>query len=388
MILEVNNTFDERWMYFLEAEEEVDSSPQPSPRQTVFRQSWPKDFHVSPFNSRKGSYTLRATDPLSPLMQGTGPISVTINLVSSAGHRKLVAHLAPAGAAIDPCTMTSLEKLRFLTSWWWVGLVTFPRILAQAARLYFHHNLLVWHTPEPKRRTISRRASPAERQLEPLFARYLRHLVEQSTCPIRMNYYSASAAASNSPPQVFLSPAARDLAQAQAQAQQQNNPPSPRIAVEDVVDLHVLTPAFYARFVQYADTREALACEGLEGGGIWVSSGPADLLARLASGATEPPTPVVGGSGLWKGGWFGVIVRLRERCSSSFSSPSRMSMDAYVLGHESAKEKAVYRNCVLRVLLARRIALGSVALLEGQLMLAQACFAWVVSSVVSSVMAG
>ncbi|TKA63706.1 hypothetical protein B0A55_10384, partial [Friedmanniomyces simplex] len=86
MILEVNNTFDERRMYLLKGgevkgEEMDDGSDRPfngagkTSKQLVFTDSWTKDFHVSPFNSRKGSYSLRATDPLAEYEQ-TGRVRI------------------------------------------------------------------------------------------------------------------------------------------------------------------------------------------------------------------------------------------------------------------------------------------------------------------------
>lgn len=183
MILEVNNTFGERRMYFLasgavgrgrlgcSSAEEAEQS-ECSPR--VFKQAWPKDFHVSPFNSRKGSYTVTATDPLRPSTQGTGPVSVAIKLLSSQGHPKLVAKFFSISAAIDPYTMTVSDKLRFLATWCWVGLLTYPRILKEAYRLFFHRRLHVWFKPKPLEGTISRRASPTEQPVGLMSRWYVR----------------------------------------------------------------------------------------------------------------------------------------------------------------------------------------------------------------------
>jgi hypothetical protein len=60
---------------------------------TKFTNSWTKDFHVSPFNSRKCEYSLVAYDPLHPTMNGKGRIENTITLKSSKAGSKLVARL-------------------------------------------------------------------------------------------------------------------------------------------------------------------------------------------------------------------------------------------------------------------------------------------------------
>ena len=80
MVLEVNNTFGERRLYLLKAvekspkratdaintKEEDDDVDMDAPTgSTKFTNAWVKDFHVSPFNSRKGSYTLVAKDPVN-----------------------------------------------------------------------------------------------------------------------------------------------------------------------------------------------------------------------------------------------------------------------------------------------------------------------------------
>ena len=90
MILEVNNTFDERRMYFLKdsfAPTDSDDSWTlvENPR-SRFGQTWPKDFHVSPFSSRKGSYALSTQDPFFSLLNGAGQVDNTITLNSSKAH--------------------------------------------------------------------------------------------------------------------------------------------------------------------------------------------------------------------------------------------------------------------------------------------------------------
>ena len=181
MILEVNNTFDERRIYFLEstgpdwvADDESSSSgaatsanESPSanlgPRDaltksTRFVGSWAKDFHVSPFNSRKGAYAVSAEDPLAQ-----GKIDNTITLSSSKGHPKLVARIFSTNPCVDPSEITSWETFRFVLAWWWVGFVTFPRILREAAKLFFLRKLHVWYRPEVFKESIGRQATEDER---------------------------------------------------------------------------------------------------------------------------------------------------------------------------------------------------------------------------------
>lgn len=187
MILEVNNTFDERRMYFLKATENLvasshrhdkvahlkdSSGTKDAPlvpntvelqrETTKFTNSWTKGFHVSPFNSRKGEYSLVAYDPLYPTMNGRGRIENAITLRSTKAGSKLVARIFSLGASLDPADMTLWQKLKFLSSWWWTGFVTFPHIVREAGKLFFQKKLHVWYRPEPLKESIGRNADATE----------------------------------------------------------------------------------------------------------------------------------------------------------------------------------------------------------------------------------
>ena len=187
MILEVNNTFDERRIYFLKntepdneasgnedenlAAEEVNpngSKSLDSPDQKVLRRfagSWAKDFHVSPFNSRKGGYSLSANDPFFPHLR-TGPgaalIDNTITLSSSKRHPKLIARVFSSSDSVDPYRLEGLAAFKFIAGWWWVGFVTFPRIVREAAKLSFRKKLHVWYRPEVLKDSIGRNETHGE----------------------------------------------------------------------------------------------------------------------------------------------------------------------------------------------------------------------------------
>lgn len=175
MILEVNNTFGERRMYLL------DGSSPPSPPRTPdsqatavsedsvpetmkkrFTDVWMKDFHVSPFNSRKGSYALKALDPWPHVAYDAPVVDNTITLKSSKDHAKLVARLHSTGQALNPDRLGLFQSIKFVLSWWWVGLVTFPRILREAGKLFFKRKLHVWFRPEVLTTSIGRLPTTSE----------------------------------------------------------------------------------------------------------------------------------------------------------------------------------------------------------------------------------
>lgn len=191
MILEVNNTSDERRIYFLKAPDlhftpkDINGTPelaesedfkkttaidsgveiQPSKK---FVSKWAKDFHVSPFNSRKGFYGLSAHDPFYPSLSGKGSINNLVKLLSSKDHVKIVARIFSTAENIDPSLLSLLERLKFIASWWWVVLATFPRVLHEAGKLFFRRKLPIWRRPEVLSGSIGRHETGDERYIPDL----------------------------------------------------------------------------------------------------------------------------------------------------------------------------------------------------------------------------
>lgn len=172
MILEVNNTFGERRIYLLNGTSP--SSPARSSGSTPgddaetvgtkskFTDLWMKDFHVSPFNSRKGSYTLKAHNPFPYAGYDTPTIDNTITLMSSKNHAKVVARLNCVGKPLDPNEFGLLDVSWFILTWWWVGFVTFPRILKEALNLFHKRSLHVWFRPEVLTPSLGRLPTASE----------------------------------------------------------------------------------------------------------------------------------------------------------------------------------------------------------------------------------
>ncbi|KAK8920752.1 hypothetical protein H634G_00085 [Metarhizium anisopliae BRIP 53293] len=375
IVLEVNNTFDERRPYLVLRDVSPDSQYLTGPRSedtplSRVKGSWAKDFHVSPFNSRKGAYSLIASDPLGPGMEGFRGIDVTINLNSSKGHTKLVTRLFSQGEAIDPAAMGPVAKMRFLLTWCWVGFATFPRIVKEAAVLFFKRELHVWYRPEPLKESLGRHATKTERQLEAAFRRYLKFLVEQCQKPMSVRYVS-SGILSNSE-ETFTSPPWHG-------------------SVEDrrLLELKVLTPIFYHRFVHYAHDFEAIFTEFMDSATIWVSE--PQLLPDLLLKKGSPPLQ---SASLMDYLFFKPIQYLRrrpEKIPSVLTSAEtkadeestvdirdlRMSsMDAYILEHAQPTLKAIYRSTLLRLFVADHFALGNVAFLDVCILLWRIGIAW------------
>ncbi|KAF2020194.1 hypothetical protein BU24DRAFT_135171 [Aaosphaeria arxii CBS 175.79] len=277
MILEVNNTFGERRMYVL------DGASPPTPPQTPdeempklqiekasFTDAWQKDFHVSPFNSRKGSYSLKATNPFPGFPAPcAAKIDNTITLKSSKDHAKIVARVYSIGTALDANTLGAMGTLRFVGGWWWVGLVTFPRILKEAFRLFFKRSLNVWFRPEVLSSSIGRAHTSEEKALQEILHSYLQHLVWNSSEQWDITYHTAIP---SRPTEKVMS----------------THVPGRNIPCKKL-EIRVLTPAFYSRFVHYSYTWEAFDRECLftdeRNRTVWISN--PELLALLLSGAKK-----------------------------------------------------------------------------------------------------
>ncbi|KNG51685.1 dna-binding wrky domain-containing protein [Stemphylium lycopersici] len=254
MILEVNNTFGERRMYLLDGSSPSsppstpDAQPSSGPDgpememsngvKTKFSDVWMKDFHVSPFNSRKGSYGLKAQNPFPTVDYESPTIDNTITLKSSKDHGKLVARLFSTGKALYPDQLGILGTTRFVLSWWWVGLVTFPRIIREAGKLFFKRKLHVWFRPEVLTSSLGRASTSDEIKLQEVFREYLQQLVDQTEYPFQIMFKNSSD--KNVPH--FIS--------------------TTRVPDHDrprqYIEIRVLTPAFYSRSIHYTYTSEAI----------------------------------------------------------------------------------------------------------------------------------
>ncbi|CAL8577600.1 hypothetical protein XPA_003424 [Xanthoria parietina] len=281
MILEVNNTFDERRLYFLKGGHDDPKDEHAADiSSSKFKDTWAKDFHVSPFNSRKGSYALNAYDPFSPNLSGTGMVDNTITLKSSKSHPKLVARVFSTEASSDPATIGYWASLRFIAAWWWVGFVTFPRIVREAGKLFFRRKLHVWYRPEVLKDTIGRQATHDEVVIESTFRNFSEHVMANSKIEYSLRYISCYISSSTSSPTLEILYPTTTESQSQPKG---------------IVELKITTPLFFSRLARYSHISEFLSNEILtndEKDRTFYTSHPEILLQLFESSATllRPPT--------------------------------------------------------------------------------------------------
>lgn len=373
LILEVKNTFDERRIYFLEPNHPSASDDLSKPRYTG---TWTKDFYVSVFNTRAGSYSLAASDPFFPHLTGTGPINSTVTLSSPEGRAKLIARIYSAGEAVDPATMSLWKKTKFLAAWWWVGLATFPRTIQQALIILLRVKLPWVFRPEPRRETIARHADATELCVESIFRAYLREMVENSGERVRVRYIPAG-----------LLDISEEVMSSSAQLAQGE--------VEEL-EIRVLTPIFYSRVVQYPDLLDGILSEFQDSSTVSLSS--SELFSKLdfERHASSP-------NGLWEALSFKLISTLRRRPApiicldepktspprnpipngkAGTTPPGSTGLDAFVLLHSPPTERKEYAARVLKLLITDHIAFGWVEILDLEMFVARSIALWVVAGIV------
>ncbi|KAL9626887.1 MAG: hypothetical protein Q9204_006962 [Flavoplaca sp. TL-2023a] len=363
MILEVNNTFDERRLYFLKGshgDTKDGNATDPLPRK--FKDTWAKDFHVSPFNSRKGSYVLNAYDPFSPSLSGTGMIDNNITLKSSKSYLKLVARVFSTEASSDPATLGYWTSLRFIAAWWWVGFVTFPRIVKEAGELFFRRKLHVWYRPEVLKDTIGRRPTNDEVNIELTFRSFLTYVIKNSKIEQPLCYISSIPSFSASE---TLYPESADS----------SNPS------KEVIDFKITTPLFFARLARYSHISEFLSNEILtddDKDRTFYTSHPRVLL-QLFKDSSNILRPSSEHSPLSNGLRWRFLQWLRtnrsqkvvqsdvnkqQHTKSDIRHLSFSELDSFAMSLESPSGKAQYVGATTKILLSDIVAFGYPEILD------------------------
>jgi DUF1365 family protein len=355
MILEVNNTFDERRMYFMER------NPIPygaKDQEVKFSQEWPKDFHVSPFNDRGGAYSVQSADPFNSSINGLHKIDNNIVLKSADGKPKIVARVFSTEPGIDARTIDIWNAFLFVLRWWWVGFMTNPRILKEARALWAK-KLQVYYRPEVLSSSIGRKETPDEIKLEVFF----RHLLMQLATATHSTYrYTAAAGPSRGKQTSIRSTWAYD-----------DNMAPPEINIQ------VLTPGFYSQLVRHETLLESFNryCFKAMDGEAMVVCTHSELLRDALSEFSASLRTDVSSTVDWhivanyapyqilRPLWQMLIVFLRG-CKQSGSQLQPSDFDLCMLRHSSQFSIEPYYKITLKLLLADCVALGWLPILKLQ----------------------
>ncbi|CCG81773.1 Putative uncharacterized protein [Taphrina deformans PYCC 5710] len=176
VVLEVNNTFGEKHVYVLQ-QDLADEVPR---KGYTSAQTFPRRFHVSPFNDRSGSYRLQCLDPLSG---DEFKVSMHLTLLDVDGTKKLTAQVESTFAPVE--TSRTGSSVWTLVKYGSAVFLTMPRILLQAYKIHYGKKLAVYLRPEPYEDigAIGRsQASPVDSYFADLVFEYLRTNAEWLPC--------------------------------------------------------------------------------------------------------------------------------------------------------------------------------------------------------------
>lgn len=348
VILEVNNTFDERHTYFVTPKDAEDSKiEKPKSKPPRFTNSWSKEFYVSPFNSRSGFYSVSASDPFFPSLSGNNPLDLTLTL-SSTERPFLVARVFSDGHAFDPSTESVVGKTKFLLSWWWVGFATFPRTIAQASILFFQRSLPWVSRPEPFQMTISRHADQTQKSIEGLFRQFLQHLIEVADQPLVLKYRPAGLL--DNAAEIMFSPSA------------QMSPESAKS-----IEISVLTPIFYTQFIKYVDIVQGLEMElknetvSISGLNLlWTRPLKSGTQQSISENLYSPDVNILTCT------FFRTVRSTRIPSHADSAGNIFSSFDKHILKHTDNATSFLYQKILLKMWLCDWIALGWEDLLNFQ----------------------
>jgi DUF1365 family protein len=353
MILEVNNTFDERRMYFLPRQGTGNAAS------TNFAQQWNKDFHVSPFNDRDGSYNLSAIDPFEMNGEVEGKIDNTIILRSDDCKPKVIARVFSTNPGMLPTNMSELGTFIFLARWWWVGFMTNPRILREA-RVLWVKGLRIFYRPEVMITSIGRNPTTEEDTIEPFFHSWLQRLSNVSETVIK---YTPAA---NHKRTTTIYP--------ETEAYHHQD-----VATEEALDVKILTPAWYAGLARNPDLPrgfDQFSFNAVSGQAIAHVSSPERFHRILEKFKHDVVPPSVVGIRsciihLLRLGSCGMLaVRVQGQYRSASTSPNistpnqGVDFDEYVKSTADSQQLLEYEQACLKILLADRFAFGWTSLLR------------------------
>lgn len=376
IIMEVNDDFDRRLVHVLFRDDKnIDSTDRDSgvtnSGSVSHRKTRQKDVHGSPFIFRNGTCSLVASDPLSPNMEGMGPIDNTIDFLTSQVRAKPLARIISMREAIDPLRLSLKQRISIMFRWRWSRIAAFPWIAKEAAIPLLRREFNMWEFPKLLKESVIRDTTEVERGLELVFRNYLRSLVKQSSSSLSVRYVPASVP--DAMEEQMLSAAAEG-----------------KLDIAKDLQFKVLTPTFYSRFVYYAHDFEAIFCEFNENHTIWLSE--PTLLPQLVF---KKPSPPLSTASYLDYAYFTAIKKLRKlpKKTQHPLAPRQIaatqslgdirgfrlsSMDGYVLAHEEDKVRYIYRHLVLKLFIADRIVWGSIGILSLVALFLRMLLAWII----------
>ncbi|CUS10759.1 unnamed protein product [Tuber aestivum] len=159
VVLEVLNTFGERHLYLLHA----DDPSNPAPRKGyTFAGEMEKTFHISPFNHRSGNYNIQVRDPLDAVSPAASGVDMHMVVIAKDGTKSMVARAFSVSPSFDMINGGTCRGLVIAATWGYNTFLAVPWTMWEAWKLY-RKKAVVYTRPEVLAGSGQREATRSER---------------------------------------------------------------------------------------------------------------------------------------------------------------------------------------------------------------------------------
>ncbi|OJJ96028.1 hypothetical protein ASPACDRAFT_1907093, partial [Aspergillus aculeatus ATCC 16872] len=274
MIMEINNSYDEKRNYFFRVErgenpipatEKGNETDNPRfldsastirttsshPKSTYYKGTWQKFIFASPFEKVDGAIANRFMDLAHGAAWKPNATLLNTNTLSPEGKVKMVTRITCCGAPLDPAQMGFTDLARIALRWTLPGVLTTPYIVLEALRIRWKGLMKMMDKTPVRSGSIGRHPTRAERQaspracapqLEPFFRAYLALCVSSSPDPVELTYIPCRAFSDET---IHMRSASCTFKSTSVRT----------------VTVEVLDPPFYTRIVNYSTSWEGLSTE-------------------------------------------------------------------------------------------------------------------------------
>ncbi|KAG0133834.1 hypothetical protein HOY82DRAFT_248736 [Tuber indicum] len=265
VVLEVLNTFGERHLYLLHA----DNPSNPAPRKGyTFAGEMEKTFHISPFNHRSGSYNIQVRDPLDTASPSASGVDMHMVVIARDGTKSMVARAFSVSPSFDMINGGTCQGLVIAATWGYNTFLAVPWTMWEAWKLY-RKKAVVYTRPEVLPGSGQREATKSERDMQRLWLDYLKHRVSTYNLPILVTVTLPESNATKAAENVtfYSDQLSRGVSPAQAGASDsQGQPPpfreldAPSLSnrAESHLTIRVSNPRFFTRFFSHQDPLQTI----------------------------------------------------------------------------------------------------------------------------------
>ncbi|PUU75222.1 hypothetical protein B9Z19DRAFT_1131714 [Tuber borchii] len=263
VVLEVLNTFGERHLYLLHA----DNPLNPTPRKGyTFAGEMEKTFHISPFNHRSGNYNIQVRDPLDTASPAASGVDMHMVVIARDGTKSMVARAFSVSPSFDMINGGTCQGLVIAATWGYNTFLAVPWTMWEAWKLY-RKKAVVYTRPEVLVGSGQREATKSERDMQELWLDYFKHRVSIYNPPISATITLPESNATKVAESVtfYSGQLNRGISQAEASGSQGRSLPfrginssSPPNIAKSHLTIRVSNPRFFTRFFSHQDPLQTI----------------------------------------------------------------------------------------------------------------------------------